>query len=249
MPVVRALSDDDLPAVEALLAPTEERSLFLLNNARLHGITDRGGPFNGRWFGAFEGDRLAGLVSTTRIQSMLPACGPYARELLDAVRGSGDVPTLVLGPEDRVASVLRHVPPARVVKVMREQLLVMRWERYAPPSRRVPTERPGASRAEEVAHLLSVLSEEGGIPATVAENRTRADRFVRDGRVRVAIADGKAVAMATEAAKSPRFVHVGATATDPAYRRRGLAGSCVADVMESARASGGASDGAVLFTG
>src|SRR5262245_29893880 len=247
--VVRPLSDDDLPAVEALLAPTEERSLFLLTNARTHGITDRGGPFNGRWFGALEGGRLAGLISTTRIQSMLPACGPYARELVAAFARSGAVPTLVVGPADRVTPVLNEIPPARVSKVMHEQLLVMQWERYAPPARRVPTETAGASRAEDLARLLSVLSEEGGVPATLTENRVRAERFVRDGRARVAIADGRAVAMATEAATSPRFVHVGATATEPAYRRRGLAGSCVADVMESARAAGHASDGAVLFTG
>src|SRR5262245_66640378 len=134
--VVRPLSDDDLPAVESLLAPTEERSLFLLTNARTHGITDRGGPFNGRWFGAFEGARLAGVVSTTRIQSLLPACGPYARELLAAVAASGALPTLIVGPEDRVTPVLGALPRARVSKVMHEQLLVLRWPRSAPPARR-----------------------------------------------------------------------------------------------------------------
>src|SRR5262245_56302701 len=158
--VVRPLSDDDLPAVESLLAPSEERSLFLLGNARTHGITDRGGPFNGRWFGAFEDGRLAGVVSTTRIKTLLPACGPYAKELLAAVMGSGATLSLVVGPEDRVTPVLEAIPPARVSKVMRELLLVLRWTAYAPPARRVATETPSASRADEVARLLSVLSAE-----------------------------------------------------------------------------------------
>jgi ribosomal protein S18 acetylase RimI-like enzyme len=44
-------------------------------------------------------------------------------------------------------------------------------------------------------------------------------------------------------------VHVGATATLPEFRRRGLAGLCVAAVLDDARAAGRAQGGAVLFTG
>jgi ribosomal protein S18 acetylase RimI-like enzyme len=247
--VVRPLSDADLPAVEALLAPTEERSLFLLGNARNHGITDRGGARNGAWFGAFADGRLAGVLAATRAGTLLPACGPYAEELVAAISDAAPVtPSLVVGAVDRVGNVVAVLPPSRIQTVRRETLLVMRWPDWRPPPHRVATCIANAARIDEVVALLTVLSTEGGVPQSADVLRARAERLVAEGLVRVAIVGGRAVALSATAATSPRFVQVGGTATDPAHRRRGLAGSCVADVIESARAAGHASEGAVLFT-
>lgn len=251
---VRPLSDADLPALEALLAPSEERSTFLLGNARGSGITDRGGHVNGTWLGAFDGDRLAGVLAHARgPDSMLVAAFGHARPLLQEADRRGIRPSMVVGTRDRVDEAVAAFPPSwSVERRMRETLLVLRWARWSPPARpppEFPVEILRPEHAAGAALVLDVLSRESGLTQTPAQNVLRAQRLAREGRAFVARADGRVVSISTEAASTGRLVHVGATATDPAFRRRGFAGACVAGLLERARAAGRATEGAVLFTG
>ena len=248
------LADDDLDAVLALLRPSEERSTFLVGNAIESGISDRGGPRNGLWLGAFEGGRLAGVVAHARgPDSFLVAPGGHARALLAEAERRGVRPRMILGTEDRVAEALAFLPASwRLARRNRETLMVLRWDRRvsAPPPRRaaevipLPPEHVGA-----VAAMLDELARVGSLPHTPEENRGRAARMAAQQSAVVALVDGKAVSMSVRAAATGRFVHVGATVTDPAFRRAGLAGACVDLVLDRARADGVASEGAVLFTG
>ena len=260
MPVtVRPLADADLPAVEGLLLPSEARSTFLLGNARGSGITDRGGHLNGTWLGAFEGDRLAGVLAHARgPDSMLVAPFGHARPLLAEADRRGIRPSLVLGTGDRVDEAVAAFPPSwRIDKRMRETLFLLRWPRWTPPPPvglrpSHPETTVGVLRPEDAAGaalVLDVLSREGGLHETPEQNLRRAERLSREGRACVARAGGRVVAISCEAASTGRLVHVGATATEPAFRRRGLAGACVAAVLERARDAGRATEGAVLFTG
>ena len=255
MPVaVRTLSDADLPALEALLAPSEERSTFLLGNARGSGITDRGGHVNGIWLGAFDGDRLAGVLAHARgPDSVLVAPFGHARPLLEEAHRRGIRPSLVLGTSDRVDEAVAAFPPSwRVERRMRETLLVLRYPRWSPlppPPQEFLVEVLRPEDAESAALVLDVLSRESGLTQTPAQNVERARRLARQGHACVARVGDRVVAISTEASSTGRLVHVGATATDPAFRRRGLAGACVALVVERARAAGRATEGAVLFTG
>jgi ribosomal protein S18 acetylase RimI-like enzyme len=249
---VRSLTDADLPAVEALLAPTEEQSTFLLGNARGFGITDRGGRVNGLWLGAFEGDRLAGVVSHPRgPDSLLVAPFGHAAALVAAADALGARPARLIGPADRVAECLGVLPPAwRVVARKRETLMVLRWADYVRPSNRGHDVRPlPAPLVEVAAGLLDTLALESGIPQPHDENLRRAARLSESGLACVSVVGGRAVAISMEAATTGRFVHVGGTATEPEARRRGHASACVARILDDARAAGRASDGAVLFTG
>lgn len=253
MPIaVRPLSDADLPAVLALLLPTEERSTFLVGNARGSGITDRGGHVNGLWLGAFDGDRLAGVVAHARgPNSLLVAAFGHARPLLAEAARRGCSPSMLIGTADRVDEAVAVLPTSwRVARRDRETLMVLRWPDYRPP---VPVDAVVVplppERADEAALVLDVLSRESGIPRDEEANRRVAARLATDGSAVVAMLGGRVVSISSVAASTGRFVHVGATATHPDARRRGLAGACVAGVLDRARAAGRATDGAVLFTG
>ena len=251
---VRPLTDADLPAVLAHLRPTEERSTFLVGNALEAGITDRGGPRNGPWVGAFDGERLVGVVAYARgPASLLVACGGCAAALLTDVARLGVRPRLLLGTADRVDEALAALPARwRVERRKHETLMVLRWpERVpAPPLRRPASiETPTAAHVADVARLLDTLTAASEIPRTPAENLARAERIAREGTATVAVVGGRAVALSSRAAATGHFVHVGATATDPAGRRAGFAGACVDAILHRARADGCARDGAVLFTG
>ena len=258
---VRPLADADLPEILEFLRPTEQRSTFLLGNALECGITDRGGPRNGLWLGAFEDGRLEGVLAHAKgPRSLVPACGGHARALLAEADARGVRPEVIVGTADRVAETVEALPPSwRVARRQRETLMVLRWARYVPPP---PPRVPAGiglltlDRAEEGGRLMDVLCEESGLPRTPADNRVRAERDAKNGAVFAATlrtADGSPggalASMSTEAAATGRWVHVGGTVTLPEHRRRGLCGPCVAAVLDRARAQGRASEGAVLFTG
>lgn len=251
---VRPLTDDDRDAVRTLLRPTEERSTFLIGNAMEAGITDRGGARNGPWFGAFEGERLVGVAAYAKgPESLLVAPGGHARALLAAMAAAGVRPAMVLGTQDRIDEALAALPSTwRVATRKRETLMVLRWDRRVtapPPGRAAVIELATHAHAPDAARLLDHLSVTSGLPRTGAQNLARAERMAEQGTGVVATLDGRAVSMSSRAASTGRLVHVGATATDPAFQRLGLAGACVDRVLDDARAAGLARDGAVLFTG
>jgi ribosomal protein S18 acetylase RimI-like enzyme len=250
--VVRPLSDSDLPAVEELLLPTEERSTFLIGNARGSGITDRGGHVNGLWLGAFEGSRLAGVVAHARGPgSMVVAGFGHCEPLLAEAARRGVSPSMLIGTADRVEEAVASLPREwKIDRRKHETLMVLRWPehvRFVPPG--AGAEPLTADHANDAALVLDVLSKESGVPQSAEMNRERAARMAKQGTMMVAMADGRVVSISGEAASTGRFVHVGATATLPTHRRRGFASACVTRVLERARTGGRATDGAVLFTG
>jgi GNAT superfamily N-acetyltransferase len=251
---VRPLADDDLPAILDLLLPVEETSTFLVGNGREVGVTDRGARRNGLWLGAFEGGRLRGLLAHVRgPNSLLPACGGHAKALIAEASRRGVRPDVVVGTSERVDEAMAAAPRAwGVHHVNRESLMVLRWSRYAPPpAPRVPAvvSRPSVDRAADVGRVFDVLTTESGMIATPAQNVERARRVAQEGSGFVAHVDGLPVSVSTEAAATGNYVHVGATATLPEWRRKGLCAPCVAAVVERARDGGRAKKGAVLFTG
>lgn len=247
---IRRLGNGDLAALDELLASTEAQSLFLIGNARTHGLEDRGGPLQGHWFGAFEGGSLRGVVAWTRaFDSVLPACEGHGGELIEALaRELGRPPGMIIGTGERVAEVLAHAPASWVpAKRKRELLLVLEWDLYRPR----PLEGTGPARAGEipsVGAMIHALHREAGSPSDAGTCLEQARRLVGEGSSFVARIDGDAVATSQIAASTGRYVHVGATYCEPSFRRRGLAGACVTAVLSHARVAAMASKGAALFT-
>ncbi len=60
---LRTLTDDDRPALEAFLLPRIQTSMFLLCNARLAGVTDRGQKFGGYYAAAYEDGEIVGVAA------------------------------------------------------------------------------------------------------------------------------------------------------------------------------------------
>ncbi len=250
MTFVRPLDDADLPALLALLAPTEPRSMFLVGNATEYGIADRGGALNGLWMGAFEGDALRGVLAWFRgPDSITPACEGHEDALVPALLARlSHVPRVVIGTSDRVRVVRERLPPAWEVALrQREVLLTLTWDRYRRPDDRAATPLP-PERAPEAAALIGLLHRTWSIPSDAGRNLETARRLTAAGRALVRERDGRAVAMSCEAVSSGRYAHVGATVCEPEHRRRGHARACVAAVIERARDAGRASLGATLFT-
>ncbi len=245
---IRRLTDGDLAALLRYLAPTEAQSLFLVGNAQQHGIDDRGGPLNGRWVGAFDGDEIAGVAAWFRgFESIAPACGGHAAELLPLLIEGLPRPRVVLGTAERVAEVVELLPWTPTHRQL-ETHLVLHWADFAPMH---PAEVRQARLGEEeaVADAVDALHIEGGMPTEHAVNRASAERNIAAGNVQSVWSGDRLLALSTEGAASGRYVHVGATWCASDARRRGLAGSCVTAVVERARAAGRAAAGAALFTG
>lgn len=250
---IRLLTDGDRPALEALLRPTEPRSLFLIGNAREHGIDDRGGPFHGVWVGALDAGRLVGVAAFFRgFGSIAPACGGQAPRLvpllLEEIARRGGRPRAVVGTAERVAEVLPHLP-APPARRLRERLLVAPLETWRP--RPMAAARPlGEGDAAAVAEGLAGLQRETNQKVESDEERLALARRLIARRALLGIVEGdRLLAFSTESATSGSWLHVGATWCAPEARRRGLAGACVTAVVERARAAGRAGEGAVLFTG
>lgn len=251
---VRRLDDDDRPAVLDLLRPSEERSTFLVGNAQSAGLTDRGGPLGGLWLGAFRGARLEGVVAHARAPgSLAVACEGHAAPLLAAAAAGGVAPRLLVGTRERVEEARAALPASwHPGPPLRETLFVLRWpERRAAPPPRLPAviTTLAAEHVEDAAHLLELLGRTSGLVQPAAQHRERAQRLAAAGDGVVALVDGRPVALSLRATATGRYVHVGATVTDPAWRRLGLAGACVERVLDRARGAGQADEGAVLFTG
>lgn len=251
MITARPLTQGDLPALLELLTPVEASSVFLVSNATQGGLDDRGEAHQGVWLGAFDGDHIRGALAWIRgPDSLTPACGGHADVLVPAMlERLAAAPRVVVGTSERVREVLDRLPPTWCVsKRQRDTLMTLSWDRYRAPDDRRATELP-PERALEAAALIGLLHREWGLPTDDARNLETAGRGAREGRVVVREHEGRAVAMSCEAASTARYVHVGATACEPAHRRRGHARACVAAVLERARARGRAAAGATLFTG
>jgi ribosomal protein S18 acetylase RimI-like enzyme len=239
------LHDRDRAAVEELLLPTEARSLFLLGNARNAGIDDRGGRFGGVWIGAFEGERLCGLIAWVRgPNSITPACEGHAGVLVPALLEEigREQRRMIVGTRERVDEVAPLLPPSWQVGVVADELLLtMPMAHFRP--------RPGdaivvpAERAVEVAALRVILQQSSGLPPDPNNEAWAAEATAKSEVIGV-IEDGRLVSMTCVATHTGRWLHVGATVTLPTHRRRGHAGACVTELIRRMRPE----IGAALFT-
>ena len=100
---LRRLVTDDEARVEAFLAGTAERTLFLRSNLSRVGLVDDGAPFGGTYAGAFDGDTLVAVGALYWNGNVVVAPGPYAaRAAAHAVSLSGRTVNGILGPYEEV---------------------------------------------------------------------------------------------------------------------------------------------------
>jgi RimJ/RimL family protein N-acetyltransferase len=254
---IRPLAPGDETAREAFLAARAETSIFLRSNLRTGGLTNEGGPLQGTWVAAFEGDRPVGVVQHGN-RGYMPVQAPdHAGPLaLEAARRSGRRVKGAVGPWEQVLAV-RDALGLPVAKLSHEHLFALALEDLAVPADlalgRVRCRRPHDREIEtlvawRILYAVETITGESD-PAEIA-------REAREGILRLHGAGdlfvledptGTPVAMTSFNAKLPDTVQIGGVYAPPALRGRGHARAAVAGSLLDARARGVSR--AILFTG
>jgi GNAT superfamily N-acetyltransferase len=244
---VRILVDSDLPLLVDYLERTPATTVQLVGPILEHRLVASAWTY----FGAWAGERLAGVLAYFAVSgALMPACAGQAGALLGAFLEQSRVPRTIVGTEERVREILDVAPRSwSVTRSSDEVLMCVLWTEYRePPAGSVV--RAGAPHAGGVARLMAAMRAELGLPGDPGTLAAQASQLVAAGRVHVALGpEGEPVAMSCRAAATRRYLHVGPTYCAPAWRRRGLASTCVAAVISDARGQGSAAEGATLFTG
>lgn len=251
---VRLLVRGDERLVEKFLRERLESSVFLLSNLCAAGLSDREGPYQGTWLGAFDGPRLVGVACHAwNGMLLLQASDPgLARE---AIARSGCDLSGLLGPWAQVRAVLPDLRRGRrVLMESRQPLFTLPIERL-----RIPPALSSGELFVRDAHPgeLDVLVSwrvdyeivaTGARASLLLEASARETMFglLRKRRCRVLESEGLPVSTAAINAHVGDVVQVGGVYTPPALRGRGYARAVVAGLLSDARAEGATR--AVLFT-
>ncbi len=184
-----------------------------------------------------DGDALVGAAMWAppgpRVVTQLQeAAGPA---LVEALRARGAALTHVSGPVEaveRFAALWEAASGSRAVVAMRQGLFQL--TRVRPPR---PAEGHLRSGGEGDLPLLADWAEafaiDAGLPAAQHASIRRASaQWVKDRSVALWEANDKPVSMAVALGPTPRGIRVGFVYTPPAFRNRGFASACVAELSQ-----------------
>jgi predicted GNAT family acetyltransferase len=267
---IRILRPQDQPALEAFCLPRIATSMFLLNNSRAAGLTDRGERFQGTFAAAFEqdaagGPQIAGVVAHCWNRMLIPQAPAHLDKLWrEAVRVSGRPIGGALGPADQVSAMVdAWRAEGWTVDVQldeQEKLYVLPLDELRVPEAlrtgQVRGRRIAAHDLEQVvrwqvAFEIECLNREAG-PDLLQSSRASVERKLADGHMWVVeayTAEGQPTPVAISGfnAVLREAVQIGPVYTPPEQRRQGYARAAVAASLLDARAEG--VETAILFTG
>ncbi len=254
------LTPADREPLERFLRQRLEHSMFLLSNLRTAGMDDRGGPFDGIYAAAWDGDEIVGVVCHYRRGNLAINAPSDAVSLAAAVLDATGRPMLgAVGPEAQVDAVTEALAipsdPRTVQCDEREILYRLELDRLRCP----PTLRDGSvvGRLLEERDVPTVIEwtvryrvESVGDPEDDAlwdKVRESIPHAVGRGDVWVLEHDGQRVAKTAFNARLPDAVQIGGVFTPSALRSRGHGRAAVASHLRWARDQG--VDTAILFAG
>lgn len=252
---VRLLVPGDEVELDRFLDGHADSSMFLRSNIRAGGVVDQGMPYQGRWFGAFDGERLTAVAmhawngnlivqadSTDGLPELVRATvtadkpvagiiGPYAHVV--ATRTA-------LGLDSRKANLENK---ERLYALDLGKLIVPHGAVHVRPTRDDDLDLCETWRIAYCQEALSMPLEEAKARARDDVERThrRGDSFV------LADEGGTLVAYSAFNARVPDMVQVGGVWTPKEERRHGHGRAVVAGSLVLARALGVTR--AILFTG
>lgn len=259
MPEIRILRPADQTVLEDFLEPRLDSSLFLLGNSRRAGLEDRGGRFEGTYFGAFEDARMVGVVAHFWLRNLALQTPPeHLRDLLDAVVAAGVRPIEgLVGPAAQVARAVEILGLAAAALQFDEEegLYALGLAALAVPpvleagrvrGRRIARGDLDLVTAWRIAYCVELLNDDdtpelrGRCRADIESSLARGDTWVLEDA-------GRPVAASSFNAALAEVVQVGGVWTPPELRGRGYGRAVVAASLVDARADGVGR--AVLFTG
>lgn len=255
---VRILGPDDVATLESFLAQYPDSTMFLRGNLRRAGVEDRGARFQGTYAGAYEGERLVGVVSHYWNGNVIVE-SPRGLEqtVKTAVAASRRGVTGILGRFEQVQQARSTLDLERAPTALEESeglFSLALTELQVPALLQRPgvvVRAPHGSELELITRWRVAYSVEA-LGATETESlrvqcRQDMELTQREDRHWVLEVDGGAVAYSAFNATLPDCVQVGGVWTPPELRGAGYGRAVVAGTLVLARERG--AERSVLFTG
>ena len=254
----RLLGPSDEGRLETFLLSRVESSVFLLDNLRQAGLSDRGGRHEASYAAVLVEGVVAAVVAHCRNGVMLLQASEGLAELLPlALKATRRPISGFVGPWGQIETARRLAEPKdRPVQLdSRQRLCVLALsDLRIPPILADGAVRCRAAEAAELERLApwreAYNRELLGMPAGAEagdEAREELARLQRQDNLWVLTDGGEPVAMAAFNAALPEIVQVGGVFTPPALRGQGYGRAAVAGALRAAAARGAAK--AVLFHG
>ncbi len=252
----RVLTEGDRAAAEAFLVVHRDSSMFLRANILRCGFEYTGAPYEATYVGAFEGERLIGVMGHAW-NGMLMVQAPAEAESLAVacVAASGREVTGFAGPRDQVHRARAALGLAQAAPSLdgEESLYALDLEDLReppPPDEEIECRPPSADERDVLlrfryAYELEVLGSTES-DETLGRAAEFLDAQLRAGHVWIAIAGGRIVSLSAFNAALPDIVQLGGIYTPPELRGRGYARHAIAAQLLAARSAG--AERAVLFT-
>lgn len=257
---IRMLAAGDENRLAAFFAGAPDETLMQRANLARAGAGWRGQRYGGLFAGAFEGERLTGVIGHYWNGYLLPLVQDVGRDfrpLLQRLLDASSLPvTGVLGGWDQVSATMRHpaINGRAVRRCDREILYALPLEALKVPAplrygevavRPIEADDVPMLTAWRMEVLVDTFKLARGI-ATFDEAANDLGAALEEKRGWVVEADGRPLAYSGFNAALPDVVQVGGVYTPRFARARGLARSAVAGSLMKAREAGASR--AVLFT-
>lgn len=252
---IRLLTPQDQPELEAFLRERTAASMILRANLAQGGIVDGEQPYQGRYAGAFTGERLIG-VAALYWQGMLAIYAPQHTGAVALAAAQGRRIAGILGPWQQAldAQEALGLDGAHHRLRSREALMGLALadlQMPAPLLRGQKLQCRLAVPADQELLLdwrLAFTGESLGATPSQAHTKTCAEdvtRWIAEQAQFILTDDGRPVAGCCFNARLPDAVQVGNVWTPPQYRSRGYGRAVVAGALDIARRQGATQ--AVLF--
>lgn len=257
---IRILTAGDESRLSAFFERAPDRSLMQRANLARAGAGWSGQRYGGVFAGAFEGERLTGVIAHYWNGFLLPLVGDIARDFRPLLARLLDASPLqvngVVGDWDQVSATLMHprINGRAVRRRAREILFGLPLAALRVPEplrfgeitvRPIEADDVPMLTAWRMEFLVDTFKLTRG-PATFDEAANDLAAALEEKRGFVVEADGRMLAYSGFNAALPDVVQVGGVYTPPFARARGLARAAVAGSLLKARESGARR--AVLFT-
>lgn len=247
--MIRKATEQDAPAIKALLKRHIETSMFLLGNLESLGINATGHPHATTFYLRDEGE-ISGVFGCTEAGFLMCQCPELgaedARAFVRHITGA-KLRGITGHPAQTEALMAALSFPAQVWhRNDIEPLYALELSRLqpAPENIRTPTSRDEALLAE---WFTTYVTETGLSTPQAAkdEGPNRAKSVIGSDRTELLLDDGAPVAMGSLNAKAGSAVQIGGVFVPKELRGRGLAGRIVAAQLAKARDTGATR--AILF--
>ena len=257
MSILRALTPDDLPALQSFLEQHRASSMFLRSNLLQGGLIYGGLHYQGQYVGCFEDDVLTDVAAHYWNDTVVLQAPQRPLDVAQAVvQNSGRTVTGVLGSWSQVKIVEPQLDldRSRLGKVVPEHLYALDLAKLSVPNELAEGQvHHRLARKDDLVVLVAWRRVYDRITMGFPEHAISDERntdmlagMIEDHRLWVLVNGDEPVAMSGFSAMLPDTVQVGGVFTPEQHRGQGYARSVVAASLLEARNAGATE--ALLFT-